>query len=246
MVGRGRRKYLQGERIVSFKRFTIMFAGEQLDQGDLDVFIHSIHLTAIETRKHNRRPDGLVHFSVRGFLGAIGRRPGKSGQLWLLHCLRRLSSANIQIRLEGIPVYCLDRVFDGPLINVYFYDPRQRHYYLRLNSSLGALFELGWTQLSWKERLQLPGELARWLHGLYSSTQAYPLKVVSLQTLSGSNYKRLSDFRRHLKKALGELQQTGLLGSWNIDSEDKIHVIWQPEKREKAWHRGLNAMAVRS
>ena len=102
MVARGRRKHLHGERIVSFKRCTITFAGKQLDQGDLDVFLHAIHLTAIETRKHNHRSGGLVHFSVRGFLKGIGRTPGKSGQLWLLNSIRRLSAAIIKIRLKGI------------------------------------------------------------------------------------------------------------------------------------------------
>ena len=98
MVARGRRKYLNGQRIVSFKGITISYTGEQLDQGDLDVFIYAIHLTALE--KENRRPDGLVHFSVRGFLSAIGRKPGKSGQQWFLNSIRRLSASNIEIRFE--------------------------------------------------------------------------------------------------------------------------------------------------
>lgn len=45
MVARGSRKYLNGQKIVSFKGLTISYTGEQLDQGDLDVFIHAVHLT---------------------------------------------------------------------------------------------------------------------------------------------------------------------------------------------------------
>jgi len=58
MVVRGRRKYLNGKKIVSFRGLSISYTGEQLDQGDLDVLIHAIHLTARE--KSNLRPDGLV------------------------------------------------------------------------------------------------------------------------------------------------------------------------------------------
>ena len=216
MVGRGRRKFINGQRIVSFKGLTIFYTGEQLDQGDLDVFIHALHLTALQ--KENRRPDGLVHFSVRGFLSAIGRKPGKSGQQWLLNSIRRLSASNVEIRFNGDQPYSTYSVYGGSLINDYFYDPGKQRYYLRVNSSLGSLFDLGWTQLRWQERLQLSGNLSRWLHGLYSSTQAYPINVSSLLILSGSSCERLRKFREQLKKALTELVKTGAIASWEIDS----------------------------
>lgn len=223
IVVRGRRKYMNGQRIVSFKGLTISYTGEQLDQGDLDVFIHAVHLTARE--KENRRPDGLVHFSVRGFLSAIGRKPGKSGQQWLLNSIRRLSASNVEIRFEGNQPYSTYSVYGGSLVNDYFYDPGRQRYYLRVNSNLGALFDLGWTQLCWQQRLQLSGNLTRWLHGLYSSTQPYPIKVNSLLILSGSGCGRLSDFRRQLRHSLNELINIGVFKSWKIDSEDKVHVI---------------------
>ena len=222
MVSRGRRKYLNGQGIISFKGMSISYTGEQLDQGDLDVLIHAIHLTAKE--KNNRRPDGLVQFSVRGFLSAIGRKPGKSGQQWLLNSIRRLSASNVEMRADGQTVIDNYSVYGGSLINDYFYDPREQKYYLRINSNFGALFDRGWTQLRWQQRLQLSGDLSRWLHGLYSSTRTYPIKVKSLLILCGSSSGRLSDFRRRLKKSLDELVKTGALKSWKIDSEDKVHV----------------------
>ncbi|MGB3209288.1 MAG: hypothetical protein WBB19_01140 [Desulforhopalus sp.] len=223
MVGRGKRKFLNGQKIVSFRGLTISYTGEQLDQGDLDVFIHAVHLTALE--KENRRPDGLVQFTVRSFLSAIGRKPGKSGQQWLLNSIRRLSASNVEIRFDGSQPYSTYSVYGGSLINDYFYDPRLQRYYLRVNCNLGALFDLGWTRLCWQQRLQLSGNLTRWLHGLYSSTKAYPIKVSSLLILSGSGCSRLSDFRRQLKNSLIELVDIGVLMSWKIDSEDKVHVI---------------------
>jgi hypothetical protein len=193
-----------------------------LDQGDLDVLIHAIHLTA--RAKNNCRTDGLVHFPIRGFLAGIGRKPGKSGQKWLLNSIRRLSASNIEIRTKGQTVFDNYSIYGGSLINDYFYDPREQKYYLRINSSLGSLFDRGWTKLSWQQRLQLSGDLTRWLHGLYSSTQPYATKVSTLLSLSGSRCKRLSDFRRHVKKSLNELVSIGMLKSWKIDEEDKVHV----------------------
>lgn len=224
MVVRGKRKFRNGEKIVSFKGTTITFTGEQLDQGDLDVFIQAIHITAKEREKKNFRPNGLVHFSVRGFLSGIGRKPGKSGQLWLLSSIRRLSASNIEISMADRNLCTTYSVYGGSLINDYFYDPNNQKYFLRINSSLGALFDLGWTQLCWQQRLQLPGNLTKWLHGFYSSSRMYPMKVSSLRLLSGSRCKRLSDFRRQLKFSLNELLKIGMLSSWEINSEDKVHV----------------------
>lgn len=225
MVARGRRKFLNGRRIISFKKITISYTGEQLDQGDLDVFIHAIHLTA--QVNENRRLDGLVHFSVRGFLSAIGRKPGKSGQQWLLNSIRRLSASNVEIQFEDKHPYSSNSIYGGSLINDYFYDPGKQKYYLRVNSSLGSLFDLGWTQLCWQQRLQLSGDLTRWLHGLYSSIETYPIKVSSLLMLSGSSCGRLRKFREQLKKALNELVEIEAIRSWEIDSEDKVHVYLQ-------------------
>jgi hypothetical protein len=95
---------------------------------------------------------------------------------------------------------------------------------LRVNSCLSSLFDLGWTQLCWQQRLQLSGDLARWLHGLYSSIEAYPIKVSSLLMVSGSNCARLRKFRERLKYALDELVAIGAIHSWKIDSHDKVHV----------------------
>jgi len=228
MVARGRRRYLNGRGVISFKGISISYTGEQLDQGDLDVFIHAIYLTA--KAENNRRPDGLVNFSVRGFLAAIGRKPGKSGQQWLLNSIRRLSATNVEIRFEDHRPFSSYSVYGGSLINDYFYDPGNQKYYLRVNSCLSSLFDLGWTQLCWRQRLQLSSDLARWLHGLYSSIQAYPIKVSSLLLVSGSNCARLRKFRERLKYALDELVTIGAIHSWKIDSHDKVHVYRHDKK----------------
>jgi TrfA protein len=135
----------------------------------------------------------------------------------------------VEIRFDGNQPYSTYSVYGGSLINDYFYDPGQQRYYLRVNCNLGALFDLGWTQLCWQQRLQLSGNLTRWLHGLYSSTTTYPIKVSSLLVLSGSSCERIRRFREQLKKSLNELVKTGAIKAWKIDNEDKVHV-WRHEK----------------
>nr|WP_321469269.1 hypothetical protein [uncultured Desulfobulbus sp.] len=45
MVQRGHRKYME-KKIYSFRNVTIFFTGGSLDQGDLDVMLHAVHLAA--------------------------------------------------------------------------------------------------------------------------------------------------------------------------------------------------------
>jgi hypothetical protein len=56
------------------------------------------------------------------------------------------------------------------------------------------------------------------------------MKVVTLQQLCGSDCRRLSDYRGKLRSALAELVTSGILCSWKIDQEDKVHVEKQTEK----------------
>lgn len=223
MVIKGQRKFVNGQVVASFSSISVKYTGEQLDQGDLDVFIHAIHITA--QKEKESFPEGLVQFSVRGFLKAIDRKPGKSGQQWLLNSIRRLSASNVEIQFTNKSYFDMFSIYGASLINDYFYDPVKKKYYLRVNSCLGTLFERGWTPLCWKERLQLTGQLTKWLHGLYSSTETYPIKVSSLHRLSGSRCKRITDFRRSLKVSFKELVQVGAIKSWRIDQSDKVHVV---------------------
>lgn len=231
MVRRGRRRYLEKKRIVSFHNMTVFFTGGELDQGDLDVFIHAVHLAAKQAE--NNSLNGLVKFSVRGYLKELGKQPGKSGQDWLLNSIRRLCACLVEVhfgdsKMVAMRKYC--NIYGGPLIYDFYFDPVKSQFYLRVNSSLGTLFNMGWTPLKWHQRLKLKTGLSKWLHGLYSSINAYPMKVATLRTLSRSKCKRLSDFRTKLRKSLNELIEVGAIDSWLIDDEDKVRVTKQQKK----------------
>ncbi len=80
-------------------------------------------------------------------------------------------------------------------------------------------------QLNWKQRTRLKTDLAKWLHGFYSSHRTpYPIKVITLKQLCGSHCNRLSDFRMKLRFALRELIDAEILITGIIDQDDKVHV----------------------
>ena len=230
MVRRGCRKYLEQRRIISFSGVTVYFTGGELDQGDLDVFLHAVHLAAQQAGKNSK--EGLVKFSIRGYLKALGKQPGKSGQEWLFNSIRRLCACLIEVHFNGAAIPSLSSIYGGSLIYDFYYDPVGRFFYLRINCGLESLFRMGWTPLQWQQRLQLKTGLSKWLHGLYSSTDTYPMKVETLRMLSRSRCRRLADYRKKLRKSLDELRAIGTIDSWRIDAEDKVLVTRKKESRE--------------
>lgn len=230
MVQRGRRKLIEQKQIYSFQGVSIYFTGGELDQGDLDVFLHAIHLAAKQhaTGNKNQKKSGLVEFSVRSYLKAIGRQPGTSGQEWLLKSIRRLSACVVEVHMANNKYG--NSVYGGSLIHDFYYDPKSKKFYLRINNNLGELFRLGWTPLQWQQRLQLKTGLSKWLHGLYSSMEVYPIKVETLRTLSRSQCRELYKFRSLLKAALDELVESRAIESWEIDKDDKVHVFRSQKK----------------
>ena len=105
------------------------------------------------------------------------------------------------------------------------YNETERSYFLKCNPRMVRLFDAGWTQIPWRQHVQLKTDIAKWLHGFCASHRTpYPTKVSTLRHLCGSNCHRLSDYRYKLRIALDELVSGGFLGAWHIDQEDKVHV----------------------
>lgn len=229
VIKRGDRRAIKGVTIGTIKGFTLRYTGWQLDQGDLDVLVQSMHLY-----KYHSYPDSDPHirFNIRGFLRSIGRQPGKSGREWLKDSLRRLKANALEITVEICHAYDSESVtYAGSLIDEFLYNAQEQNYFLKINPKLATLFNTGWTQLKWEQRLQLKTDLAKWLHGFYASHRnPFPVKVATLKHLCGSTCSRLSGFRGNLRAALNELVRVDFLDSWIIDPEDKVHINKQGVK----------------
>lgn len=116
--------------------------------------------------------------------------------------------------------------YTGPLVDEFFFSDEDRSSVIRINPWLAGLFDVGWTQVQWQQRLQLRTDLAKWLHGFYASHRApFPVKVATLKHLCGSQCTRLVDFRRGLRIAMKELIEVGAILGWCIDQEDKLTVV---------------------
>lgn len=223
VIQRGRRKAVKGELIAAVKGLDIRYTGWRLDQGDFDVLAHALHLAS---RQQEKTLSGHIQFTAKGFLREIGRTFGKSGREWLKDSFRRLTATAVEIKVETAQGYRVESyTYAGSLIDEFYYNVRERTYFLKINPKLATLFDSGWTMLQWRQRMLLQTDLAKWLHGFYSShSSPYPMKVTTLKHLCGSECNRLSDYRGKLRNALGELTRHGVLESWEIDRQDKVHV----------------------
>lgn len=238
LIQRGKRKAVKGEIIAAVKGLDIRYTGWQLDQGDFDVLVQALHL---QNHSVNTASSQYIQFKVKGFLSAIGRQPGKSGREWLKDSFRRLTATAMEINVE-INHSLMTETFSyvGSLIDEFYYGDREQTYFLKLNPKLSSLFDAGWTQLQWQQRLQLKTDLAKWLHGFYASHRVpFPMKVITLKHLCGSDCGRLADFRGKLCSALEELLTADILAFWEIDRDDKVQV----QKSDQGGHSGRNAGA---
>ena len=189
------REYLKRQLLASRDGIKIRFTGMQLDQSDLDVWEQAAELA----RSH---PLGNVcHFSIYGFLKALGRPTGKAQHEWLKDVLRRLMSSGVEIT-HGRYTY-------GGSMLEFAYDEEAEAYVLYLNEKILSLYKAGWSAIDRETRQKLRRKpLALWLHGYLSSdAENYPTKVETLHRLSGSKTKELYHFKANLKTALADLEE---------------------------------------
>lgn len=215
VVKKGRRKFLEAQEIETLNNFSIKFSGLRLDQADLDVWEQC--LSYIDFDKNF---DKKIHFSAYKFLKNIGRGVGKFQYDWLKKSLLRLASAVLIIENKE-----KKQLYFGHLIEEGGFDEELNSYVLVINKKVAKLFGKNqYTRVSIKERQKLKGQLAKWLHGFYSSHKdPFPIKVESIYKWCGSDQKELRFFRKKLKKALKDLKN---ITNWDcqIDENDLVHV----------------------
>lgn len=214
------RRYMKGEFLAAQKGVSVSFTGMQLDQSDLDVWQQAADIAKVH-------PLGNVcHFRANSFLKSIGRSNGKANYKWLHEAINRLIACAVEIR-------CGSKVFSGSLIHECLRDEETGIYKLTLSPALIKLFGANdWTALERQQREGLKGKpLALWLHGFYASHAApFPLKVETLQELSGSTTQRPRRFKEALKAAFADLE--AVTGRKATIDGDLVSVDSQPTKAQ--------------
>lgn len=198
------RKAFKRELLATVDGTTIRFTGWQLDQSDLDVWETIIHLARFQ------ETGSQVEFTAHSLLKALGRGNGKAQHEWLKDVFARLAGAVTEIT-SG------DFTFFGALLKGQRHEKTGR-YVIKIDPELLALYQAGWTQIDWGERTLLRRKpLALWLHGWFCShANPYPIKVETIQRLSGSQNKSTKAFQQRLCLALDDLVKTSVIGSWEI------------------------------
>jgi TrfA protein len=187
--------------------YSISFTGKQLSQEDLTVWQTLVHLA----RFHSTGTRCI--FKGSEILKSIILSDGKENYRLLEESIKRLTIAVIEVKCKKYSYY-------GHLIHSYTVENATRIYDISLSKDAIKLFSGDdWTGVEWEQRLCLRGKhLAQALHAYYSSHQdPYPVKLSTLQDLTGSKNKQPADFKRKCQAALDELVKINLLENYQID-----------------------------
>ncbi len=109
---------------------------------------------------------------------------------------------------------------------VFVRDEETQRFVVMLDPKMMALYESGYSQIYWPHRRALKtNNLAKWLHGFYSShANPFPYKVETLHKLCGSKQADLRGFRRMVRTALAMLADIQAIAGWEITKDDLVKV----------------------
>lgn len=201
------REFIQGKVLDSQVGIVIKFTGQQLNQEDLTLWETLVHLA-------KDAPLGnVVEFTAHSILKAMGLDTGGNDHKRLHTGIIRLAGGICEITHQ-------EKNYFGPLIKSGVKDEITSHYTIELNRELIRLYgETQWTAIDWQQRLALRTKpLAQALHAFYSShRQPFPMKLSTLQRMTGSKNAQAASFKRQCAAALDELVKLGFLTGFSME-----------------------------
>jgi hypothetical protein len=208
VVGRGRRRWLRDIEIAAQDGYRVLYTGERLDQSDLDVWLAVKHLCA-------GVPLGAeATFSAPELFRLLGKSDGQANREALQRSLKRMFEASVSMVAPS------GAGFQGHMIDWWKWDAESCRFSVVLSPRMAPLFEdEDYTLLVNAQRQQLGKDLARWLHGYWSSHQRiYPIYDTTLMRLCGAEVQTIRKFRQLLREALAELEAMDFLApGWTVD-----------------------------
>lgn len=208
-LGRGKRQYLERQKIFSTRGVEVFFTGKQFDQSDLDVYLEILHIL-------KDQPSGTdCTFSAYGLLKAIGRSTGYKDHQWLHSVLIRLTACAVDMT-DG-----RNRYF-GSLLEGGIKDEITRHYVIAVNPKFAALLKRSWSSLEHEQRKQLRSSpTAQALHAYYSSHAAAGSH--GFETLAGiaglTNKTNGRVLKSRLIKAHELMKEIGFLKGYDVTGD---------------------------
>ena len=222
-VSSTRKTHKRRTLIDSVDQYEIRFKGETFNQTDLDVWETLLHLARLQ-------PLGTkVEFTAHALLKELGRGTGGKDHEQLKEELARLGSGWTEISDKKAR-----KTFAGNFISSYVRDDETERYVVSFTPEMAQLYEAGHTLVDLEQRRALGrNNLAKWLHGHYSShAQPFGYKVETLRRLSRSTAE-LKEFRRMLRTAFAKLAEVGAIKRWSIDPKtDLVDVVNVPSQAQ--------------
>lgn len=234
-IAKGRRRFINGEYLAAIDGVTIRYKGERLDQGDLDVWESVLHAVRLQELGSQCR------LTAYALLKLMGKTDTGKNRATLQARVERLVANALTIK-QGRYTYI------GSLIGFAAKDEETQEWVIELDPRLRPLFATDqFTQIEWSVRHELDGhQLAQWLHGFYAShAKPFPLKVVTLHKLCGSEAGLLSDFAKKLRKALDAVAEASEAHGEGFSYEIRGDLVQVKKRAQGAQRRHLAKKAAK-
>jgi len=228
-IGRGRRRYINGEDIAAIEGVTVRYKGERLDQGDLDVWESVLHAVRLHELGSQCRVTAYT------LLKLMGKTDTGANRKTLQDRIERLVANAVTLK-QGRYAYM------GGLIQFAAKDEETGEWIIEVDPKLRPLFALDqFTQIQWAVRRELDGKpLAQWLHGFYASHAApYPMKVETLLRLAGSENSEPRSNRQKLRKALEAVTEASETHGEGLSYDIRGDLVHVEKKASRTQRRHL-------
>ena len=178
------------------KTKVLLTAFRQFNQLDLDLLLELLKL-------QQAQDSHLLKITARQLALKATGEDGKGQYMQIKEQLKLLQNASLEIKQGRYS-------FIGSILNNAFFDEKEQRYVIEFNDKLTPLFQgNNWTGIDTNVRKQLKTNLAKWLHGFFSShlNSHLPIKLETLYKLSGATDKDMARWVRvRVANALENLQ----------------------------------------
>ena len=231
--GKDRQHFRNFVQLATIGDIEVSYMGEQLNQDDHDVFMQLIFMA-------QNSPLGQdVKVPFRRFMAGLGTGYGSNARESASQSIVRLVTGTVRLvnKAAGMDYYG-HLVHDGLVPSLQSLLPRiERDLTYHLNPKLAPYFAVSsFTLIDWQKRQMLKQQdLARWLHlWIASNAKYYPTKVETIREKCGSQTKSLRHFREKLRAALMGLQESEIIGDWEIEKgSDILYLQTKPSASQK-------------
>jgi hypothetical protein len=218
------REHIRNGEIAAYGNCRVLYNGEELRQDDLDVWLEILHAA------RDQDLDQPIYFNPHDMKKELRYPYGTKHTERLKMNLTRLKATAVVLHSDR-----LERGVSLSLIRKFEYSDdsdeqgtsKDDMWYVELEPEIAILFGGGVysTRIEKEQRMNLSGNLAKWLHGFYASHKdPYPVHYKTLLKNAGSRCSSDGKAKQLIKGAMDELKSSGFLKDWRMDKTGKVEV----------------------